>query len=121
MGVIIESLYHRTVEDHYKSNEAEPVIGSRIKISQSIRKSYIAKGAFKSILRDDRANHMISGLIRVQGLRNVFYGDYHGETIGVRISNDSATLIVTLFKGHIPKRRKTRSRKVQNHIHNCTK
>ncbi len=60
-------------------------------------------------------NH-ISGLIKVSGMPNVFYGDIEKDTIGLWIQPDKEIICITIFKGHRPKLRKAREKKVINYI-----
>ena len=111
-----KSRYLRTSGAHYECQGRNPVIGHKVKISESQRGDYKRREAFRSILRDDHTSHVITGMINVKGMSGVYYGDYHGETVAIELSQDQSELIVTLFKDHKPKRRITRERKVFNHF-----
>ena len=110
------SSYHRTTGAHYECPELNPVIGHKIKIENSVSDSFKSKGAIFTIIRDSYSRHVVSALIPVIGLSDVYFGDYHGDTIGIYYSSDYPTIKVVLFKGHNPKHLRIRARRVAQFI-----
>jgi hypothetical protein len=112
----IVSSYHRTTGAHYECQDLNPAIGHKIKIEQSVKEHYRRKGAHYTIIRDNYSRHVVSALIPVIGLPDVYYGDYHGDTIGVFYNPEFALIRVVLFTAHNPKYLRTRSRRVKQFI-----
>jgi len=63
----------------------------------------------------------ITGLIPVKGMSNIYYGDIKGETAAIWIHPEKESICIVVFKGHNPKLRSSREKKVINYINSPLK
>lgn len=101
--------YHQEtpgIELHFKTFKHGPTR------DQKIRK----QGANESIEYYNHRWTHITGLIPVKGMPNIFFGDIKGETAAFWIDPQKEGISIAIFKGHCPKIRSARQKKVINYI-----
>lgn len=59
---------------------------------------------------------LITGLVPVKGYNDIYFGDIDRQTVAIWIQPDKQYIKIALFKGHTPKYRSSREKKIINFI-----
>lgn len=101
--------YHQEtpgIELHFKTFKHGPTRDQKI----------IRQGAKTCIWYYTPRETHITGLIPIKGMPNIYFGDIKEETAAIWIHPQKESISIAVFKGHRPKIRSARQKKVINYI-----